>query len=50
MDARCFTVGPVQENCWIVRRDAADTALMIDPGEEADRLLDALGEVDRIFR
>ena len=41
MDARCFTVGPVQENCWIVRRDGADMALMIDPGEEADRLLAA---------
>jgi glyoxylase-like metal-dependent hydrolase (beta-lactamase superfamily II) len=41
VDARCFTVGPVAENCWIVRRDGADTALMIDPGEEAERLLDA---------
>ena len=42
MDARCFTVGPVQENCWIVRRDGADRALVIDPGEEADRLIGAL--------
>ena len=41
MDARGFTVGPVAENCWIVRRDAADTAVIIDPGEEAERLLDA---------
>jgi len=45
VDARGFTVGPVQENCWIVRRDAADTALIIDPGDEADRLLDATNAI-----
>jgi hydroxyacylglutathione hydrolase len=42
MDARCFTVGPLQENCWIVRRDASDRALVVDPGEEADRLIRAV--------
>jgi hydroxyacylglutathione hydrolase len=36
MDARCVTVGPLQENCWIVQQD--DRALVIDPGDEADRL------------
>ena len=45
MDARCFTVGPLQENCWIVRRDGADRALVIDPGEEPDRLLKAIAEL-----
>ncbi len=45
MDARCFTVGPLQENCWIVRRDGADRALVIDPGEEPDRLLKAIDEL-----
>ena len=39
MDVRSFTVGPVQENTYLVRRDGADRALMIDPGEEAERLL-----------
>jgi hydroxyacylglutathione hydrolase len=39
MEARYTTVGPVQENCWMVRPDGGDRALMIDPGEEADRLL-----------
>jgi hydroxyacylglutathione hydrolase len=46
MDVRGFTVGPVQENCYLLRRDGADTALMVDPGEEAEKLLgaiDALG-------
>jgi hydroxyacylglutathione hydrolase len=38
IDARCFTVGPLQENCWIVRREGGDRALVIDPGDEADRL------------
>ena len=30
-----FTVGPVQENCFLVRRDGSDRALIVDPGEEA---------------
>ena len=42
MDTRCFTVGPLQENCWIVRRDDSDRALVVDPGEEADRLIEAV--------
>ena len=41
-DVRAFTVGPVQENAYLVRTDAqARRALMIDPGEESQRLLDA---------
>ncbi len=43
LDVRMFTVGPVQENCFVVRRPEADTAVLVDPGEEADRLLEALG-------
>ena len=42
MDVRCFTVGPLQENCWIVRRDDSDRALVIDPGDEAQRLIGAV--------
>jgi glyoxylase-like metal-dependent hydrolase (beta-lactamase superfamily II) len=41
-----FTVGPVQENAFLVRRDGATEAFIIDPGDEADKLLgaiDALG-------
>lgn len=38
-----FTVGPVQENAYVVRADAAsERALLIDPGEEPQRLLDAI--------
>jgi glyoxylase-like metal-dependent hydrolase (beta-lactamase superfamily II) len=48
IDARMFTVGPVQENCFIVRQKDSDRAVIVDPGEEAERLLqavDALGIV-----
>ncbi len=46
MDVRMFTVGPVAENCFIVRRDEAREALIVDPGEEADKLLGALEALD----
>lgn len=45
MDVRTFTVGMVQENCYLVRRDGADEALFIDPGEEAPRLLGAASQL-----
>jgi glyoxylase-like metal-dependent hydrolase (beta-lactamase superfamily II) len=46
MDVRMFTVGPVAENSFLFRRDGSDRALIVDPGDEADKLLgaiDALG-------
>jgi hydroxyacylglutathione hydrolase len=42
IDARMFTVGPVQENCYIVRRPGATEAVIVDPGDEAERILGAL--------
>lgn len=42
VDARMFTVGPVQENTYIVRLPDAGRAIMVDPGDEAPRLLAAL--------
>ena len=53
-DVRSYTVGMVQENCYIVRADAQAThALIIDPGDEPERLLEAarsLGvEIDAIL-
>jgi hydroxyacylglutathione hydrolase len=42
MDVRGFTVGPVQENTWIARRDDATNALLIDPGDEPERLIEAI--------
>jgi glyoxylase-like metal-dependent hydrolase (beta-lactamase superfamily II) len=53
-DVRCFSVGPIQENAYFVRaEDTATSALLVDPGEEAQRLLDgahALGvEIEAIL-
>ena len=42
MDVPVFTVGPVAENTYILRRDGSDRALIVDPGEEADRVLAAI--------
>ena len=53
MDVRMFTVGPVQENCFLFRQDGSDRALIVDPGEEEAKLLgaiEALGiELDAIL-
>lgn len=43
MDVRMFTVGPLAENCFIARGDAG--ALVIDPGDEAPRLQQAIEEL-----
>ncbi|HEX8075601.1 MAG TPA: MBL fold metallo-hydrolase [Thermoleophilaceae bacterium] len=45
MDVWMFTVGPVAENCFLFRRDGSDRALIVDPGDEAPKLLDAIGEL-----
>jgi hydroxyacylglutathione hydrolase len=42
LDVRMFTVGPVQENCFIVRPKDGSGAVIVDPGDEAPRLLAAL--------
>jgi hydroxyacylglutathione hydrolase len=42
IDVEMFTVGAVQENCFLVRREGAGHAVIVDPGEEAPRLLAAI--------
>ena len=42
MDVRMFTVGMVQENCYLFRRDGSDRALIVDPGDEAEKLLQVI--------
>ena len=46
IDVRMFTVGPVQENCFIVREKDAPNALIIDPGDEPEKLLGALEQLN----
>jgi hydroxyacylglutathione hydrolase len=45
MDVRMATVGMVQENTFLLRRDGSDRALIVDPGDEAPRLLEAIDDL-----
>jgi hydroxyacylglutathione hydrolase len=45
IDVRMFTVGPVQENSFIVRRPDSDHAVIVDPGDEADKLIGAINDL-----
>jgi len=42
IDVQMFTVGPIQENCFVVRAKGSDSALVVDPGEEAETLLSGI--------
>ena len=42
LDVRQFTVGPVAENCYLLRAPGSDRALIVDPGDEAERILAAV--------
>jgi hydroxyacylglutathione hydrolase len=39
LEVRQLTVGPIAENCFVVRKEGADKALVVDPGEEPERIL-----------
>jgi hydroxyacylglutathione hydrolase len=45
VDVRMFTVGMVAENCFVFRRDGSDRALIVDPGDEAERILAPVEEL-----
>jgi glyoxylase-like metal-dependent hydrolase (beta-lactamase superfamily II) len=45
MDVRMFTVGMVAENSYIFRRDDSERALIIDPGDEPEKLLGAIEQL-----
>ena len=40
-----LTVGPVAENSFIFRQEDSDTALIVDPGDEAERILGTLEQL-----
>jgi hydroxyacylglutathione hydrolase len=40
-----FTVGPVAENTYVFRREGSDRGLIVDPGDEADKLLAAIDQL-----
>jgi glyoxylase-like metal-dependent hydrolase (beta-lactamase superfamily II) len=45
MDVRMFTVGPVAENSYVVRADDSPSCVIVDPGDEADRILAPVHEL-----
>jgi hydroxyacylglutathione hydrolase len=45
MDVRMFTVGPVAENSYLFRLDGSDRAVLVDPGDEAPKLLAAIEQM-----
>jgi hydroxyacylglutathione hydrolase len=52
LDVEMLTVGAVAENCFLLRKQGSDRVLIVDPGEEEERILAAareLGEVEAIL-
>lgn len=39
LEVRQLTVGPIAENCFVLRGEGAAKALVVDPGEEPERIL-----------
>jgi len=48
LDVEMLTVGAIAENCFLVRRRDTDRVLVVDPGEEAERILAAAGEMGTV--
>lgn len=49
LEVHTLTVGPLQENCYLVHDPGTSSALVVDPGAEGDRILarlDDLGVLD----
>jgi len=45
IEVRQLTVGPIAENCFVVRPQGGEKALVVDPGEEAERILASVEEM-----
>lgn len=39
MDIECLAVGPLQTNCYVISDEKTRDAIVVDPGDEADRIL-----------
>lgn len=46
MILRRLVVGPLEENCYIVADEKTKDALIIDPGDESERIVEAIKEND----
>ena len=45
LDLQSFTVGPFQENTYVVRESGSSSALLIDPGAEPDVLIEGVDAI-----
>lgn len=45
LDVEMLTVGPIGENCFLFRPRGGEKLLIVDPGEEAERILAAVAEM-----
>lgn len=45
LDVQMLTVGPIAENCFVLRREGSGHGLIVDPGEEPDRILAAVEQM-----
>jgi len=41
-----FVVGPLETNCFIIAEEKTREAIVVDPGDEPDRILDVIKEKD----
>jgi glyoxylase-like metal-dependent hydrolase (beta-lactamase superfamily II) len=48
LEVEMLTVGSLAENCFLLRRQDHDRILIVDPGEEAERILAAAGEIGAV--
>ena len=44
MIVKSLTVGPLESNCFIVGDERSKRAMIVDPGDEPDRIMSAVGE------
>jgi hydroxyacylglutathione hydrolase len=42
LDVQILTVGQIAENCFLLRREGSERLLIVDPGEEPERILAAV--------
>ena len=53
IEVQTLAVGPFAENCFLLRAERSDRLLIVDPGEEPERLLNAAelmeGEIEAIL-
>ena len=45
LDVEMLPVGPIQENCFLFRRAGSERILVVDPGEEPERILAKVEEM-----